>query len=123
MDEPHQEFAERAQKLAYQGFLEVPIPMVETVAVDSFLKGFTYKQATLTTVNQAPASIQAAVQVVISAIHNQSVLLADKAPKSRVRLLSFEDEEAEPTVRQVSGREAKVQADVTSAWVTAIIEL
>ena len=115
-DEKIPDFAERAQKLAYHGFPDAPIDVVETVAVDAFLKGCAHKQAALTAMNRSPQSVRSAVQMVIAAMHNQNVLLGDKTAKTKVRqLVRFaEEEEEEPVVRQVAGPDVK--SEIISAF-------
>ena len=90
MDETLEEFAERVLEMATDGYYNAPEPVVETIAVDAFLKGCTDKKAVLFAMEKNPTTMDIAVQCVKSTIHNQRVVLGRKPEVKRV---TFEEEE------------------------------
>ncbi|CAC5375551.1 unnamed protein product [Mytilus coruscus] len=87
-DEMIDEFAERVQEMATDGYIDTPEHVVETISVDAFLKGCTDKKAALLAMEKNPTRMDQALQFVKSSIHNQRVLLGYK--KSDVRRVQFE---------------------------------
>jgi hypothetical protein len=96
-----EEYAERAQKLATDGFLGVPMEMVDTIAVDAFLKGCRDKNAALAAMNSKPTTLEEATQLVNALIHNYRVMRGG-SNKPKLRVLRFEEDEAVASVRQTS---------------------
>ncbi|VDI66140.1 Hypothetical predicted protein, partial [Mytilus galloprovincialis] len=103
-DEMIEEFAERIQEMATDGYIDTPEHVVETISVDAFLKGCTDKKAALLAMEKSPTRMDQALQFVKSSIHNQRVLLGYK--KSDVRRVQFEkydqddsDDDSEIAVR------------------------
>lgn len=72
-DETLEEFADRAHKLAADGYPGTTEEMVETLATDAFLKGCHEKRAALTAMDKQPASLDRALQIVKNAVSNQRV--------------------------------------------------
>ncbi|XP_071145025.1 myosin-11-like [Mytilus edulis] len=106
-DEMIEEFAERIQEMATDGYIDTPEHVVETISVDAFLKGCTDKKAALLAMEKSPTRMDQALQFVKSSIHNQRVLLGYK--KSDVRRVQFEkydqddsDDDSEIAVRVVN---------------------
>ena len=79
-DESLDEYAERAQELATDGYPESPDPFIQIVATDAFLKGLLNKKAALTAMDKEPENLDAALQFVKYATTNQSVILGTKKP-------------------------------------------
>lgn len=107
VDESIDEFAERVQEMATDGYIDTPEKVVDTISVDAFLKGCTDKKAALLAMEKSPVRIDEALQYVKSSIHNQRVLLGYK--KTDVRRVQFEksdyedsDSDPEVTVRAVN---------------------
>lgn len=103
-EETIEEFAERAQEMATDGYPDTPEPFVEIVAIDSFLKGCHDKKAALTAMDKNPSTIDEALQFVKSAITNQRVIFGLK--KIDTKRVTFDEElqevpEAEASVRAV----------------------
>ncbi|CAC5404214.1 unnamed protein product [Mytilus coruscus] len=103
VDESIEEFAERIQELATDGYLNTPENVVDTIAVDAFLKGCTDKKAALFAMEKDPNTMDQALQYVKSSIHNQKILLGYRKPEvERVQFYDDSDEEStECLVRQV----------------------
>lgn len=110
IDEDLEEFAERTQEMAVDGYPDTPDDFVEVVAIDAFLQGCNAKSAALIAMNKNPTTLQEAKQFVKSAITNQRIILgAKKIPveAKRVSFQTFDDEteevetERETTVRTV----------------------
>lgn len=100
-EEPIEEFAERAQELARDGYPDTPDKVIQTLATDSFLKGCYDKRAALTAMDKNPENLDEAVQWVKSAIANQRVILGGK--RVDIKRVSFLESanQAEPTVRAI----------------------
>jgi histone H3/H4 len=69
-----EEYAERAQDLAVDGFPATSDDFIQIVATDAFLKGCHDKRATLTAMDQDPENLVRAVQFVKSVMTNQRVI-------------------------------------------------
>ncbi|ELU08475.1 hypothetical protein CAPTEDRAFT_208062 [Capitella teleta] len=93
-----EEYAERAQKLATDEFPGVPMEMVDTIAVDAFLKGCRDKNAALAAMNCKPTTLEEATQLVDAVIHNYRVMRGG-SNKPKLRVLRFEEDEAVTSVR------------------------
>ncbi|CAC5412299.1 unnamed protein product [Mytilus coruscus] len=102
-DESIEEFAERIQELATDGYLNTPENVVDTIAVDAFLKGCIDKKAALFAMEKDPNTMDQALQYVKSSILNQKILLGYRKPEiKRVQFNDDSDEEStECLVRQV----------------------
>ncbi|CAC5374562.1 unnamed protein product [Mytilus coruscus] len=112
VDESIEEFAERIQELATDGYLNTPENVVDTIAVDAFLKGCTDKKAALFAMEKDPNTMDQALQYVKSSIHNQKILLGYRKPEvKRVQFYDDSDEEStECLVRQVkTGNNSSMQ--------------
>lgn len=88
-DESLNEYAERAQDLATDGYPGTPDAFIQIVATDAFLKGCSDKQAALTTMDKDPDTLDKALQYVKSAVTNQRVILGAK--KADVKRVTFQD--------------------------------
>lgn len=88
-DESLDEYAERAQDLATDGYPGTPDAFIQIVATDAFLKGCSDKQAALTTMDKDPDTLDKALQYVKSAVTNQRVILGAK--KADVKRVTFQD--------------------------------
>ncbi|CAC5410873.1 unnamed protein product [Mytilus coruscus] len=103
VDESIEEFSERIQELATDCYLNTPENVVDTIAVDAFLKGCTDKKASLFAMEKDPNTMDQALQYVKSSIHNQKILLGYRKPEiKRVQFYDDSDEEStECLLRQV----------------------
>jgi len=113
-EEPIEEYAERAQELARDGYPDTPDKVIQTLATDSFLKGCYDKRAALTAMDKNPENLDEAVQFVKSAIANQRVILGGK--KVDIKRVSFLESanQAEPTVRAIYRNTDKEQTFSTN---------
>ncbi|CAC5400387.1 unnamed protein product [Mytilus coruscus] len=98
VDESIEEFAERIQELATDGYLNTPENVVDTIAVDAFLKGCIDKKAALFAMEKDPNTMDQALRYVKSSIHNQKILLGYRKPEIK-RVQLYDDSEC--LVRQV----------------------
>ena len=71
-EESLEEYAECAQDLAADGFPDTSDEFIQIVASDAFLKGCQDKRAALTAMDKDPENLDKAVQLVKSAMTNQS---------------------------------------------------
>jgi hypothetical protein len=69
-----EEFAERSQHLALDGFPGSGDAMVDMVAADAFIKGCSNKQAAMLAMLQRPVTIDEALEWVREASYSQQVL-------------------------------------------------
>ena len=91
VDESLEEFAECTQELTADGYPEAPDIVVNTIAMDAFLKGCSEKWATLTVMDRNTLTLHVVLSMVKNAVHNQHVLLGSK--KSEVRHVHFFDDD------------------------------
>jgi hypothetical protein len=77
-EESLEEYAERAQDLAVDGFPATSDDFMQIVATDAFLKGCHDKRAALTAMDKDPENLVRAVQFVKSVMTNQRVTLGIK---------------------------------------------
>lgn len=106
-DESIEEFSEKIQEMAADGYINTPEHVIETISVDAFLKGCLDKKAALFAMEKNPSTIDQALQYVKSSIHNQKILLGyNMYKKPEVKRVQFceetNDEISQPMVRQVS---------------------
>ncbi|CAC5422810.1 unnamed protein product [Mytilus coruscus] len=73
-EEPFDEYAERTQDLATDGFPRTPDDFIQIVATDAFLKGCLDKKAALTAMDKDPDSLDKALKYVKSDVTNQKVI-------------------------------------------------
>ncbi|XP_071140676.1 interaptin-like [Mytilus edulis] len=120
VDESIEEFAERIQELATDGYLNTPENVVDTIAVDAFLKGCTDKKAALFAMEKDPNTMDQALQYVKSSIHNQKILLGYRKPEvKRVQFYDDSDEEStECLVRQVKTANNSSMQDLQKKYET-----
>ena len=88
-EEQLEEYAERAQYLAVDGFPGTSDDFLQIVATDAFLKGCHDKRAALTAMDKDPENLDRAVQFVKSAMTNQRVILGIK--KTDVKRVTFQE--------------------------------
>ena len=113
LDESLEEYAERAQELAIDGYPDTPDKFVQTLATDAFLKGCQDKRAALTAIDKNPENLDQAVQYVKGAMANQKVIMGTK--RTEVKRVTFMESDEhnddgdddtqtqyEPSVRTVS---------------------
>ena len=84
-----EDFAERTQGLAVDGYPEKPDSFVEIVAIDAFLKMCYDKRAALVAMDKNPESLEKALQYVRGAVANQKVILGGR--KSEIKRVTFDD--------------------------------
>ena len=77
-EESLEEYAERPQYLAADGFPGTSDKFIQIVASDAFLKGCQDKKAALTAMDKDPEYLDKAVQLVKSAMTNQRVIFGIK---------------------------------------------
>ncbi|CAG2207208.1 unnamed protein product [Mytilus edulis] len=92
-EEPLDEYAERTQDLATDGFPGTPDDFIQIVATDAFLKGCMDKKAALTAMDKDPDSLDKALKYVKSAVTNQKVILGNKKPE--VKRVTFHETETD----------------------------
>ena len=96
-EESLEEYAERAQDLAVNGFPGTSDDFIQIVSTDAFLKGCKDKQAALVAMDKDPVNINRVVQLVKSAITNQKVVLGiKKADVKRVTFQEIQREDCDP---------------------------
>ncbi|CAC5382934.1 unnamed protein product [Mytilus coruscus] len=77
-EESWEEFAERAQELATDGYPDTPDRFVQTLATYAFLKGCVDKRAALTAMDKNLDSLDQKVQHVRSVVANQKVIMGTR---------------------------------------------
>ncbi|CAG2249191.1 unnamed protein product [Mytilus edulis] len=92
-EESLEEFAERAQELATDGYPDTPDNFVQTLATDAFLKGCVDKRAALTAMDKNPDALDQAVQYVRSAVANQKVIMGTR--RAEIKRVSFMEQNDE----------------------------
>ena len=103
-DEKLEEFAERAQKLAqdsYPHFDGEAVLIIQTMAMEAFLRGCTHQQAAVQVLNREPRDLAEALRQM--KIHVQNYETVFGAHRKAVKAVSFEDSDEE----EFSVREAK----------------
>ena len=94
VEEDLESFAERVQQLAYNAYPEAQDRTVSDACVDAFLRGCREKRAALSAMDHGPSSLNIAIRLVKSAVHNQRALFGDN---NKVRQVSFNsDPPSEP---------------------------
>lgn len=88
-NEQLEDFAERTQGLAVDGYPETPDRFVEIVAIDAFLKGCYDKRAALVAMDKNPESLEKALQYVRGAVANQKVIMGGR--KSEIKRVTFDE--------------------------------
>lgn len=88
-DESLEEYAERAQDLASDGYPGTPENFIQIVASDAFLKGCLDKKAALVAMDKDPVDLDRALQYVRSAITNQRIILGLK--KTEVKRVTLQE--------------------------------
>ncbi|CAC5414086.1 unnamed protein product [Mytilus coruscus] len=102
-EESLEEFAERAQELATDGYPDTPDRFVQTLATYAFLKGCVDKRAALTAMDKNPDSLDQAVQHVRSAVANQKVIMGTR--RTEIKRVSFmEQNDANEDIQETSVR-------------------
>ncbi|CAG2223318.1 unnamed protein product [Mytilus edulis] len=89
-DESLEEFADKVQELATDGYPESPDYFIQIVAVDAFLKGCAEKQAALVAMDKNPSSLDEATQYMKSAITNQRLIMGSRKTTD-IKRVTFED--------------------------------
>ncbi|CAG2209805.1 unnamed protein product [Mytilus edulis] len=92
-DETLEEYTERTQEMATDGYPDTPEAFVEIVAIDAFLKGCLDKKAALTAMDKNPTTLDESMQYVKSAITNQRIILGAK--RVEMKRVTFDDEKEE----------------------------
>ncbi|CAG2187715.1 unnamed protein product [Mytilus edulis] len=106
-EEPLDEYAERTQDLATDGFPGTPDDFIQIVATDAFLKGCMDKKAALTAMDKDPDSLDKALKYVKSAVTNQKVILGNKKPEVKGKGASDTD-----VISRFESRLKKTEEDV-----------
>lgn len=88
-DEQLEDFPERTQGLAVDGYPETPDRFVEIIAIDAFLKGCYDKRAALVVMDKNPESLEKALQYVRGAVANQKVIMGGR--KSEIKRVTFDE--------------------------------
>ena len=73
MEESIEEYAERVQEMAIEGYVEASEDIVEMMATEAFLRGCQNNQAALLAMDKDPKRVDLALQYAKSAIHNGKV--------------------------------------------------
>jgi len=106
VDERLEEFAERVQRLAVEGFKEIlSIEAIQTLAVDAFLRGCTASSAAFHVDDKESKTLQVAVALMKKVTNRQKCLGG-----SRVRQVSF-SQGTKPEVSPPDGTGVEVQPD------------
>lgn len=92
-EESLQEYAERAQELASDGFPGAPEEFLQMMGTDAFIKGLLDKRAALTVLDKDSQSLDEALRQVRSAVTNQRLILGSKYNKAEVKRVSFAGDE------------------------------
>jgi hypothetical protein len=99
-EEPLEEYAERAQQLALDGYPGANVEMVNTLAADAFLKGCSNKQAAYSSMLQRPDTIDEALEWVRESTHSHQALFGTE---KKVRQTSWaDDDDEDSTLRQIT---------------------
>ena len=88
-----EEYAERAQDLAVDGFPGTSDDFIQIVIADAFLKGCQDKLTSFAALNKDPDNLDRAVQLVKSTMTNQRLILGTK--KTDVKRVTFQEAEIE----------------------------
>jgi len=103
-EESLEEFADKIQELATDGYPNSPDSFIHIVAVDSFLRGCVEKKEALVAMDKNPNSLEQATQYMKSAITNQKMILGSKK-SNEIKRVTFEEldhlDEPESKVRAV----------------------
>lgn len=75
VDETIEEFADRAEKLAVDGYPDIPEQYVNTLATDAFLRGCKDKSAALVSADKNPRSLKLAVEYLKGAMANRKIMM------------------------------------------------
>ena len=119
LDESVEEFAERVQEMATDGYgTTTPENVVETISVDAFLKGCTDKKAALFAMEKTPTTLDQALQFVKSSIHNQRILLGYKTKTEAVKRVQFDEDP--DTDQSQSNLAVRVLNKQTNSWQQSI---
>ncbi|XP_071136601.1 cilia- and flagella-associated protein 45-like [Mytilus edulis] len=108
-EESLEEFAERAQELATDGYPDTPDNFVQTLATDAFLKGCVDKRAALTAMDKNPDALDQAVQYVRSAVANQKVIMGTR--RAEIKRVSFMEQNDENEDTQETSVRAIMKSD------------
>ncbi|XP_061189157.1 DNA ligase 1-like [Saccostrea echinata] len=87
-EETIEEFAERIEELAAEGYPETPEFFKNTITVDAFLRGCTEKRAALVTLDKDPQTLDQAINYMKSSITNQKLIMG---PKKEIKSVTFEN--------------------------------
>lgn len=90
-EESLEEYAERAQEMATDGYPGTPDAFIQVVAIDAFLKGCSDKKAALTAMDKDPDSLDQALQYVKCAITNQRVILGQRKLDVGIKRVTFQE--------------------------------
>lgn len=120
-EETLEEFAEKVHELASDGYPGAAEDVIETIAIDAFLRGCQVKRAALTTMNRQPKTLEQAKQMLKNAISNETVLLGES--RGKVRQVHFDDgwesgRDGSCRVREIRGGEeqSKQEKEVSLLW-------
>ncbi|XP_056014940.1 interaptin-like [Ostrea edulis] len=102
-DEIIEEFAERIEDLATEGYKGMPEYFMSTVTIDAFLRGCNEKRAALVTLDKDPNTLDEAMQHMKSAITNQKLI---GGVKKEIKRVSFnkppQSPPEEPNIRMTN---------------------
>ncbi|XP_061177789.1 trichohyalin-like [Saccostrea echinata] len=87
-EETIEEFTERIEELAAEGYPETPEFFKNTITVDAFLRGCTEKRAALVTLDKGPQTLNQAINYMKSSITNQKLIMG---PKKDIKSVTFEN--------------------------------
>ncbi|XP_061177795.1 trichohyalin-like [Saccostrea echinata] len=87
-EETIEEFAERIEELAAEGYPETPEFFKNTITVDAFLRGCTEKRAALVTLAKDPQTLDQAINYMKISITNQKLIMG---PKKETKNVTFEN--------------------------------
>ena len=73
-----EEFAELVQEMVTKGYPDAPESVIDTITIDTFLKGIENKRVALTAMDKDPTTLESALQLVKGAIDNQRLILGTR---------------------------------------------
>jgi hypothetical protein len=121
-DESFEEYAERAQDLASDGYPGTPENFIQIVASHTFLKGCSDKKTALVTMNKDPVDLDLTLQYVRSAITNQRIVFGLKNTEvKRVTLKeaskqseSIDTESSKPAIIRTVHKKGTTEPDISN---------
>ena len=117
-EETIEEFVERIEDLATEGYEGIPEYFKNTDTIDAFLRGCTEKRAALVTLDKDPKTLEEAMQYMKSAITNQKLI---GGIKKEVKRVTF-DEVDESSPEKLSIRRTNIRTPSPPSSNTGTLE-